>query len=85
MKKQIAFLTAIVMAVTIVSFSLAEEQMQTVESAMSFFEGIWGNVLFRLPGNPERINEADMTDDEGKSLWTDNWQLMGGCVDDGAE
>lgn len=85
MKKQIALLIVIVMAVTIVSFSLAEEQIQTVEFAMSFFEGVWGNVLFRLPGNPERINEADMTDDEGNSLWTDNWQLMGGCVDDGAE
>ena len=80
MKKRFVILAMIVLAMAAVMPAQGEGTIQNVEGAMEFFEGIWGDIIFHLPGYPERIRDGDM--DDG---WTDNWQLMGNCMEDNAE
>ncbi len=85
MRKWIAVLAVMMLAAVLPVTAPGEGNLQTVEFAMDLFEGVWGNTFFRLPGAPERIREEEPPDENGVSLWTDSWQLMGTCAGDGAE
>ena len=80
MRKAFSLLLALVLTCLTVCPALGEADPEGTASAMSFYEGIYGNVVFQLPGTPERIRDGDMED-----AWTDNWQLLGQCAEDGAE
>ena len=47
---------------------------------MEVFQGLIGSVYFALPGAPVLIRDADYP-----GQWTDSFQLLGNCYEDGAE
>ena len=79
MRKILSVLLALALLCPVLPHARGEEA-ENLAAAMSFFTGVYGNVAFQLPGMAECIRDGDMDD-----AWTDNWQLLGHCVEDNAE
>lgn len=80
MKKLLCSVLAAVLLCASLGAAFAEPSGIDQETAMRFFSGVYGNIAFELPGMVERIRDVDLED-----AWTDSWQLMGYCLQDGAE
>ncbi len=74
-----AVLAALLLCVSL-TVSVAEPVSAESADPLQFVSGVCGNIAFQLPGMVERVRDGDM-----ENAWTDSWQLMGCCWQDGAE